>query len=115
MDPSASWTSSILVSTIDIYIYRRHHYYYCVFYYSIDYIPNGSDHSGRYTYAAQPSICEFNIIKLSEAFRPFVNIDESNAKKIYRQRFESMHLSLIRKKLALSNFNSNGLYIYFYK
>lgn len=36
-------------------------------YYDEDFTPNGSDHSARYSYAAQPSICRWDLKKLGEA------------------------------------------------
>ena len=38
-----------------------------------DFIPNHSDHSGRYDYESQPEICAWNLDKLATALTPILS------------------------------------------
>lgn len=40
--------------------------------FDFDYVPNGSDSSGRYSFKNQPEMCRWNLLKLAEALQPFV-------------------------------------------
>ena len=62
-------------------------------YYDNNYIPNGSDNSGRYSYEKQPEICKWNLIKLSEVLTPLLefNISAELIKEydnIYQQKYD---------------------------
>lgn len=78
-----------------------------------DFIPNGSDHSGRYTYEKQPEVCKWNLNKLREALLPLLPEEES--KRVldeYDAIFSAEHLRLFRNKLGLSHstdFNSRDI------
>lgn len=64
-------------------------------YYDNNYIPNGSDNSGRYSYEKQPEICKWNLIKLSEVLSPLLefNISAELIKEydnIYQQKYDHL-------------------------
>ncbi|EWM22014.1 Uncharacterized protein family UPF0061 [Nannochloropsis gaditana] len=42
-----------------------------------DFIPNGSDNGGRYTYVKQPEICKWNLEKFAEALSLLLPLDRS--------------------------------------
>lgn len=46
--------------------------------YNPDFICNGSDHEGRYSFQNQPKICEWNLMKLAEAIKPHLPLDVSS-------------------------------------
>jgi uncharacterized protein YdiU (UPF0061 family) len=69
-----------------------------------DFIPNGSDHSGRYTYAEQPKICKWNLNKLREALLPLLPDTESQEiLEEYSVIYSTEYLRLFRNKLGLSH------------
>mmetsp|Transcript_11215 Transcript_11215/g.18877 ORF Transcript_11215/g.18877 Transcript_11215/m.18877 type:complete len:282 (+) Transcript_11215:742-1587(+) len=79
---------SIKSLTIDYgpYAWMEHH--------DPDFICNHSDNDrGRYRYKAQPSICKWNLYKLSEALDPIVDIEptsnyiRSNFDEVYSHKF----------------------------
>ena len=45
--------------------------------YDPDFVPNGSDNSGRYSYRQQPTICKWNLERLAEAFHPILSTKEA--------------------------------------
>lgn len=67
-----------------------------------DYVPNGSDHSGRYAYQHQPAICKWNLMKFAEALNPLLPQEIS---KKYLDRYDDIFTSeyqcLMREKLGL--------------
>ena len=87
---------SILGLTIDYgpYAFMEH--------FDSDMTPNGSDSTGRYTWARQAQMVEWNLGKLAEALQPLVPEDRGKAiisdfQDIYKQEF----LTLMRRKLGL--------------
>jgi uncharacterized protein YdiU (UPF0061 family) len=63
------------------------------------------DHGGRYTYAHQVDICEWNCKKLAEALHPVLPLAKSTEiiKTVYRKEFNSAYLEEMRQKV---NFKS---------
>jgi uncharacterized protein YdiU (UPF0061 family) len=64
-------------------------------YYDNNYIPNGSDNSGRYSYEKQPEICKWNLIKLSEVLAPLLDLNISaelikEYDNIYQQKYDHL-------------------------
>ena len=67
-----------------------------------DFVPNGSDSGGRYSYQKQPEICKWNLLKLAEMLDPFLPLDEST--RIlgqYDNLYESFYMKEMRNKLGL--------------
>ena len=70
--------------------------------YNPDFICNGSDDGGRYTFDSQPEICGWNLRKLAEALDPILPL--SAGQQIieeYMPAFEREYLSRMRRKLGL--------------
>ncbi len=68
-----------------------------------NYICNHSDHGGRYSYAAQPSVGFWNLRCLAAAFLPLVNQSElQDALSGYFSVFNAEMLRLARLKLGLN-------------
>ena len=68
------------------------------------YIPNHSDHFGRYSYQNQPSIGFWNMQKLVQALQPIVKNDDGiQALELYKQSFFQNYYELMYKKLGFSN------------
>lgn len=66
------------------------------------FICNGSDNNGRYTYEAQPSICRWNLRKLAEALSPLLPLSASEAGlKDYDTTFAATYMARMRQKLGL--------------
>lgn len=71
--------------------------------YNPEYICNGSDDGGRYSYKNQPDICEWNLKKLAEAWQKVVPLEkteevvENDYKKVYLREYSTT----MRKKLGL--------------
>jgi uncharacterized protein YdiU (UPF0061 family) len=51
-------------------------------YYDPEYTPNGSDHSARYAYSEQPTICGWNLGKLGEALNEALILEEEEEEEI---------------------------------
>ncbi|CAF1394016.1 unnamed protein product, partial [Didymodactylos carnosus] len=67
-----------------------------------NFICNGSDDNGRYSYKQQPSICRWNCEKLAEALSPVMPLDK--AKQIMKNfdiEYERYYLDKMRRKLGL--------------
>uniref|UniRef100_A0A9J7XA75 Selenoprotein O n=1 Tax=Cyprinus carpio carpio TaxID=630221 RepID=A0A9J7XA75_CYPCA len=67
-----------------------------------DFICNGSDTSGRYSYQAQPAICRWNLAQLAEALVP--DLPPDRAEQVldeYLPIYNGFYLSNMRKKLGL--------------
>jgi len=62
---------------------------------------SGSDNGGRYTYANQPAICEWNLQKLAEALHPALPLAKSKpiVERIYKKQFKTYYLEKMRKKV----------------
>lgn len=87
---------SILGITIDYgpYAFMEH--------FDSDMTPNGSDSTGRYTWARQSQMVEWNLGKLAEALQPLVP-EERGAAIIgdFQDLYKNEFLSIMRKKLGL--------------
>ena len=69
-----------------------------------DFTPNGSDGGGRYTYALQPSMCKWNLKKLSEQLAPLLPISHSTEilHTTWEASYEETYSSLMHKKFGLT-------------
>ncbi|MEK7381127.1 MAG: YdiU family protein [Gemmatimonadota bacterium] len=67
------------------------------------FVPNHSDHAGRYAFDQQPGVGLWNVVRLAEALVPLINREEAEETIMaYRPAFEQ-HLSLrLRAKLGFS-------------
>jgi len=72
-------------------------------FYDPNFICNGSDDGGRYSYKNQPEICHWNCKKLAEALALAVPLDEleSQLDKTYWPEFNQHYNEKMRKKLGL--------------
>ena len=74
----------------------------------LNHICNTSDEHGRYAYQEQPSICKWNLTKLSEAWEPFVPIEES---KLLIDTFDAVYdaeyMEIMRRKLGFINLTND--------
>lgn len=71
--------------------------------YQPDFICNGSDDGGRYTYQKQPEICKWNCKKFAEAIQmalPLVRT-EPNLQRIYDAAYEEHYKNKMRRKFGL--------------
>ena len=66
-------------------------------------ICNHSDHSGRYSYQAQPAVGLWNIGRLANALYPLVNDPErlQPAVELYKETYAKTMQEILRKKLGL--------------
>ena len=67
-----------------------------------DFVPNGSDSGGRYSYQKQPEICKWNLLKLAEMLDPLLPLQEST--RIlgqYDNLYETFYMGEMRNKLGL--------------
>ncbi|XP_076090895.1 protein adenylyltransferase SelO, mitochondrial-like [Mytilus galloprovincialis] len=69
-----------------------------------NYICNGSDDSGRYSYKNQPDICKWNCMKLGEAIQGAVPLTETKPHlDIFDEVYSDYMKQKIRKKFGLLN------------
>lgn len=70
-----------------------------------NFIFNGSDQEGRYTYRNQVDICEWNLYKLAEALEQIVPLEKSKPliKELYMKEYKKYYLEIMRKKLGLQS------------
>ncbi|XP_019864467.1 PREDICTED: selenoprotein O-like [Amphimedon queenslandica] len=67
-------------------------------------ICNKSDDGGRYAFSKQPSVCKWNLRKLSEALSPCLSTEKADeGLELYEMEFQQTYLSKIREKLGLVN------------
>lgn len=68
-----------------------------------DFICNGSDDGGRYTYAKQPEICKWNLGKFAEAIGEAVSVDETKEiiENTYDETFQLHYRNMMADKLGL--------------
>ncbi|XP_070558008.1 protein adenylyltransferase SelO, mitochondrial-like [Ptychodera flava] len=73
-----------------------------------DYICNGSDDGGRYTYTKQPSICRWNLEKFAEALSGYTTEEQvlplelsSPVLEEYDAEYEKCYMEKMRKKFGL--------------
>lgn len=77
-----------------------------------DYICNNSDNEGRYRYQAQPEMCGWNLMKLTQSFEP---LGDANFKKGmrdivagYEDIFQSEYDRIMYQKLGLGVYAEKG-------
>jgi len=70
-----------------------------------DFICNGSDDGGRYTYAKQPEICKWNLGKLAEAIGEAVPVEETKeiVESVFDDAFRRHYRRLMADKLGLKD------------
>uniref|UniRef100_A0A0B7A2E6 Selenoprotein O n=1 Tax=Arion vulgaris TaxID=1028688 RepID=A0A0B7A2E6_9EUPU len=70
--------------------------------YDPDFICNGSDDGGRYTYKKQPEICRWNCMKLAEAIKDVVPLSETTSHlNLFDEEFGRHYKMKMRQKLGL--------------
>jgi uncharacterized protein YdiU (UPF0061 family) len=71
--------------------------------FDVAHICNHSDHQGRYSFRAQPSIGQWNCYALAQAMLPLVGgVEEAQAAlAIYQPSFSNKHDALLRQKFGL--------------
>lgn len=70
--------------------------------YNSEYIPNHSDHFGRYSFENQYSIAYWNLKKFAQSLISLINRDEAvEALGNYESTFKQSYLKIMRKKLGL--------------
>ena len=63
---------------------------------------NPSDDTGRYSYAAQPDVCRYNLAKLGEALEPLLpRRDAEEQLERFDAEYSKAYLNLFRRKLGL--------------
>ena len=74
------------------------------------------DRGGRYAFASQPSIAQWNLARLAESLLPLVHEDEDEGARIATERLEGFsalfaaaHARVLRAKLGLSREDSGDL------
>lgn len=83
-----------------IFIFK--HFFLFLLRFDPDFICNASDNSGRYSYQAQPAICQWNLARLAEALDP--DLPPERAKQVldeYLPLYNTFYLNNMRKKLGL--------------
>ena len=70
-----------------------------------DFICNGSDDGGRYTYAKQPEICKWNLGKLAEAIGEAVPVEETKeiVENVFDDAFRRHYRRMMADKLGLKD------------
>ncbi|ESO86801.1 hypothetical protein LOTGIDRAFT_128503 [Lottia gigantea] len=72
--------------------------------YDPNFICNGSDDGGRYSYKNQPEICKWNCMKLGEAIQEAVPVDQTKPfLSLFDEEFSKCYKDKMRKKLGLLN------------
>lgn len=67
-----------------------------------DFVPNGSDSTGRYSYRQQPAMCRWNLQKFGEALGPLLAAeDAASAVSAFDGLYEGYHAALMREKFGL--------------
>ena len=73
--------------------------------FEMDYVPNHSDHFGRYSYKNQPSIAYWNLNKLLQCLSPVIDNDGvQEALECFKNAYYNCYLELMAKKLGFSGF-----------
>eukprot|EP01100_Stratorugosa_tubuloviscum_P011146 TRINITY_DN4912_c0_g1_i1.p1 TRINITY_DN4912_c0_g1~~TRINITY_DN4912_c0_g1_i1.p1 ORF type:complete len:626 (+),score=256.73 TRINITY_DN4912_c0_g1_i1:73-1950(+) len=71
-----------------------------------NYICNGSDNGGRYSYKEQPTICQWNCQKLAEALGPILPLSITQPIFItFMQQYENYFHTFMLQKLGLTSIN----------
>lgn len=72
--------------------------------YDPNFIPNHSDHSGRYSFVQQPGVGLWNLNALAHAFTPYLSHDEIvSALSLYESILSQHYASLMLDKLGLTS------------
>lgn len=74
-----------------------------------EFVPNGSDGSGRYSYSGQPAACKWALLRLAEALAPLLAEDaggevgavRAEVDRRFEAVFEAEYTTLMRDKLGL--------------
>ncbi|XP_005102618.1 protein adenylyltransferase SelO, mitochondrial [Aplysia californica] len=70
--------------------------------YDPDFICNGSDDGGRYSYQKQPEMCRWNCVKLAEAIKDAVPLSETKPHiDLFDEEFGAQYKKKMRSKLGL--------------
>jgi uncharacterized protein YdiU (UPF0061 family) len=70
--------------------------------FGLDFVPNGSDSSARYTYQRQAEVCRWNLMTFAEALLPLLPAEAAQlALEEYDGVYKSKYLALMRGKLGL--------------
>jgi uncharacterized protein YdiU (UPF0061 family) len=73
-------------------------------YYDENFVPNGSDSSGRYSYKEQPAIGKWNLKKFAEVLSPLLPRDRAEEElQKYDSIYREEYLSQMRKKFGFSS------------
>lgn len=74
-----------------------------------DFIFNGSDQEGRYTYRNQVKICEWNLNKLAKALEHIVPLEKTKPliDQLYMKEYKRFYTEMMRKKLGLQTEKDN--------
>lgn len=72
-------------------------------YFDYEYVPNGSDSSGRYSYTNQPKMCEWNLMKLAEALSPLIppEVGQRLVQERFTPAYEAEYWRLMYRKLGI--------------
>ena len=70
--------------------------------YNPEYVPNHSDHFGRYSYANQPAIALWNLRKLAHALSPLLDSEKADGiVSGFRKSYGKFYSDIMRRKLGL--------------
>jgi len=77
--------------------------------YDPEFISNGSDHDGRYSFGKQPEVCRWNCQKLGEALQKIIplSLTEPIYTQYYWEIYEKSFLTKMRQKLGLIQEHEN--------
>jgi uncharacterized protein YdiU (UPF0061 family) len=68
-----------------------------------DFVPNGSDGTGRYRYRDQPQMCRWNLEKLTEALEPLLPLALSQPSlTLFNSTYQTARARRLRQKLGLA-------------
>lgn len=75
------------------------------------YNPNYSDHAKRYNFVNQPGICAYNLVKLAEAMKFWINEKDAieYLKNSYPKFYDKFYYENMRKKVIFLNFNYKNI------
>ena len=76
--------------------------------YQPNFIPNHSDHTGRYSYVNQPQIAWWNLFALAQALNPVIPLAESGPiLELYKTILLKEFTEIMRKKIGLTERRNN--------
>ncbi len=74
------------------------------------FVPNHSDHTGRYAYAAQPQVAMWNLRALAYALAPHIPVQQSaEVVELFGTMFLSEYTAIMRAKLGLAERRNNDM------